>query len=229
MTGFKETGRPATPRPRRARPGSGPTVCPTDEVVQAGGNDSWANLADAAAALRVPRPRPRPGRDRRLPRGPEPGHRHRRGPGGLAGAGDDVADHRAGRRCPTSPRRRSAWPSGGSSATSGCTASASAGRRGAGRQGRASLRGRPFGGGVIGNTAGSGPVIGGSSPPPRALMTADAPSGRSVGSVTIVRPDGHPAPSSSGLGHHPLKVETRVRIPLGLPGFALVIRLGSAL
>jgi uncharacterized SAM-binding protein YcdF (DUF218 family) len=28
---------------------------------------------------------------------------------------------------------------------------------------------RPFGGGVIGNTTGSGPVIGGSSPPPRAL------------------------------------------------------------
>ena len=27
-----------------------------------------------------------------------------------------------------------------------------------------------------------------------------------------------PAPSSRGLGHHPLKVETRVRIPLGLPG-----------
>jgi hypothetical protein len=26
------------------------------------------------------------------------------------------------------------------------------------------------------------------------------------------------APSSSGLGHHPLKVEARVRIPLGLPG-----------
>ena len=25
------------------------------------------------------------------------------------------------------------------------------------------------------------------------------------------------APSSSGLGHHPLKVETRVRTPLGLP------------
>src|SRR5580658_7075173 len=25
------------------------------------------------------------------------------------------------------------------------------------------------------------------------------------------------APSSRGLGHHPLKVETRIRIPLGLP------------
>ena len=25
-------------------------------------------------------------------------------------------------------------------------------------------------------------------------------------------------PSSSGLGHHPLKVEARVRIPLGLQG-----------
>ena len=31
----------------------------------------------------------------------------------------------------------------------------------------------------------------------------------------------HTAPSSSGLGHHPLKVETRVRIPLGLLGFSL--------
>src|SRR6476469_3788396 len=29
--------------------------------------------------------------------------------------------------------------------------------------------GPTFGGGVIGNTAGSGPVVGGSSPPPRAL------------------------------------------------------------
>src|SRR3974377_1104241 len=33
----------------------------------------------------------------------------------------------------------------------------------------------------------------------------------------MARPVGHTAPSSSGLGHHPLKVETRVRIPLGLP------------
>jgi hypothetical protein len=31
-------------------------------------------------------------------------------------------------------------------------------------------------------------------------------------------------PSSSGLGHHPLKVEARVRIPLGLP----VVTLGIA-
>src|SRR5438552_4620823 len=51
----------------------------------------------------------------------------------------------------------------------------------------------PFGGGVIGNTAGSGPVIGGSSPPPRAL-----------------------APSSSGLGRRPLKAVTAVRIRSGL-------------
>src|ERR1035437_11006754 len=28
----------------------------------------------------------------------------------------------------------------------------------------------------------------------------------------------HTVPSSRGLGHHPLKVETRVRTPLGLPG-----------
>ena len=30
------------------------------------------------------------------------------------------------------------------------------------------------------------------------------------------------APSSSGLGHHPLKVETRVRIPLGLLALGLL-------
>src|SRR6185436_15232615 len=55
------------------------------------------------------------------------------------------------------------------------------------------VRAHPFGGGVIGNTAGSGPVIGGSSPPPRAL-----------------------APSSSGLGRRPLKAVTAVRIRSGL-------------
>ncbi len=63
----------------------------------------------------------------------------------------------------------------------------------------------PIGGGVIGNTAGSGPVVEGSSPSPRAPAIA-SPGCR------------HKAPSSSGLGHHPLKVETRVRTPLGLPG-----------
>jgi hypothetical protein len=36
---------------------------------------------------------------------------------------------------------------------------------------RAGISGHPFGGGVIGNTTGSGPVIGGSIPPPRAGST----------------------------------------------------------
>ena len=71
--------------------------------------------------------------------------------------------------------------------------------------GSANLTSRPFGGGVIGNTTGSGPVIEGSSPSPRA-PAASAHGG-----------DRRSAPSSRGLGHHPLKVATRVRIPLGLP------------
>ena len=60
----------------------------------------------------------------------------------------------------------------------------------------------PFGGGVIGNTTGSGPVVGGSSPPPRAHRC-----------IAI----GVSAPSSSGLGRRPLKAETAVRICSGLP------------
>ena len=79
------------------------------------------------------------------------------------------------------------------------------GDRGIGVRGRSPgryIHAPTFGGGVIGNTAGSGPVIGGSSPPPRATAPEAAK---------------YPAPSSSGLGHHPLKVETRVRTPLGLP------------
>src|SRR5690606_12112834 len=56
--------------------------------------------------------------------------------------------------------------------------------------------------------------IGGSSPPPRTRSTD-----------LRLRPDPHIAdllvgrrpPSSSGLGHHPLKVAARVRIPLGVP------------
>jgi hypothetical protein len=69
---------------------------------------------------------------------------------------------------------------------------------------------KPFGGGVIGNTTGSGPVIQGSSPCPRANETS--PSGvRTLGLRSTFM-----VPSSSGLGHHPLKVEARVRIPLGL-------------
>jgi hypothetical protein len=37
----------------------------------------------------------------------------------------------------------------------------------------------------------------------------------------LTRPERCRAPSSSGRGHHPLKVETRVRIPLGLPEVSL--------
>src|SRR4029079_18729724 len=44
-----------------------------------------------------------------------------------------------------------------------------------GTGGRGGLRSLvPFGGGVIGNTTGSGPVIGGSSPPPRATRRTHA-------------------------------------------------------
>ena len=50
-----------------------------------------------------------------------------------------------------------------------------------------------FGDSVIGNTMGSGPIIEGSSPSPRAL-----------------------APSSRGLGRRPLKAETPVQIRSGL-------------
>ena len=59
---------------------------------------------------------------------------------------------------------------------------------------------RPFGGGVIGNTAGSGPVVEGSSPSPRAKVVSLLPS----------------APSSSGLGRWPLKPVTPVQIRSGL-------------
>ena len=51
----------------------------------------------------------------------------------------------------------------------------------------------PFGGGVIGNTTGSGPVIGGSSPPPRA-KTAD---GTNCGNASASRP----LPSGPQRGH----------------------------
>src|SRR5262249_20751900 len=59
-------------------------------------------------------------------------------------------------------------------------------------------RATTFGGGVIGNTTGSGPVIGGSSPPPRARTTF------------LPR-------SSRGLGRQVLILVTRVRIPYGVP------------
>ena len=73
-----------------------------------------------------------------------------------------------------------------------------------GRRTRSTILARTFGGGVIGNTTGSGPVIGGSSPPPRARRLIDH--------------DRRPAPSSSGLGRRPLKAVTAVRICSGLPG-----------
>jgi hypothetical protein len=93
----------------------------------------------------------------------------------------------------------------------------------------------PLGNGVIGNTAVSGTVIQGSSPCSPALRK---PAGRPAfgvfrrrrarfGEWGGVRPGwrswwrlvvcwSYLAPSSSGLGHHPLKVAARVRIPLGL-------------
>ena len=65
------------------------------------------------------------------------------------------------------------------------------------------LRVCAFGGGVIGNTAGSGPVIEGSSPSPRARVGMSRP---------------NLVPSSRGLGRRPLKPETPVQIRSGLPG-----------
>ena len=59
-----------------------------------------------------------------------------------------------------------------------------------------------FGGGVIGNTPGSGPDIEGSSPSPRAMR---------IHSAHIM------APSSSGLGRRPLKAVAPVQVRSGLP------------
>ena len=103
-----------------------------------------------------------PHRDRRLPRGPEPRHRLQRRAAGVAGRRPPTPRSRGGRPSRTTPRRRWGWPWAGSSGTRAST-------------GWASLRSHPFGGGVIGNTAGSGPVIGGSSPPPRANFPLRAP------------------------------------------------------
>src|ERR1035441_9147824 len=66
--------------------------------------------------------------------------------------------------------------------------------------------------------------VGGSSPPPRAFAVLSLGGSaasllrkdRSHGSFHRERPV--MVPSSRGLGHHPLKVETRVRTPLGLLG-----------
>ena len=89
----------------------------------------------------------------------------------------------------------------------------------------------PMGNGVIGNTAVSGTVIQGSSPcsPAQAVHFASF-EGRPradlrlvfgwLPSAALVVCWGYEAPSSSGLGHHPLKVAARVRIPLGLPSAA---------
>ena len=71
------------------------------------------------------------------------------------------------------------------------------------------LGGIPMGCGVTGNTADSGSVIQGSIP----CTPTPSLSGRKHSSST----SSSLAPSSSGLGHHPLKVAARVRIPLGLP------------
>ena len=73
-------------------------------------------------------------------------------------------------------------------------------RNGAGS--RAAMLCGALGGGVIGNTTGSGPVIEGSSPSPRAKVGYHPPEW---------------APSSSGLGRRPLKPVTPVRIRSGLP------------
>ena len=90
-------------------------------------------------------------------------------------------------------------------------------------------RGDSVGNGVIGNTAVSGTVIQGSSPcspaqtayrgrpPCRPLVVFGAAFGWTVWCRLVVC-WGYLAPSSSGLGHHPLKVAARVRIPLGLLG-----------
>jgi hypothetical protein len=80
----------------------------------------------------------------------------------------------------------------------------------------------PFGGGVIGNTTGSGPVIEGSSPSPRAGRAAHARRSTreptSVGSARLAcrRHAARPrVPSSSGLGRRPLKAVTAVQIRRG--------------
>src|SRR5689334_19672984 len=69
------------------------------------------------------------------------------------------------------------------------------------------------GGSSNGRTPGSGPGNGGSSPPPPAIFGFPA----SRLSQRRVQHGSRAAPSSRGLGHGPLKAETRVRIPLGPP------------
>ena len=71
------------------------------------------------------------------------------------------------------------------------------------------------GSGVIGNTADSGSVIQGSIPCSPAQIEPAAPARRVVDrrERRWYRASRCMAPSSSGLGHHPLKVAARVRIP----------------
>ena len=58
-----------------------------------------------------------PDRHRRIPRGPQPGHRLQRRTAGLAGARPPTPRSRDGPRSRTTPRRRWGWPWAGSSAT----------------------------------------------------------------------------------------------------------------
>src|SRR3954469_5265070 len=110
------------------------------------------------------------------------------------------------RRPARSSKKRQESRSAGSSGSSGCSRSPV----------RLFVpRARPMGNGVIGNTAVSGTVIQGSSP----CSPAHGAYLRSLGWLLLaplVVCFGCRAPSSSGLGHHPLKVAARVRIPLGL-------------
>src|SRR4029079_10853375 len=76
------------------------------------------------------------------------------------------------------------------------------------------------GGSSNGRTPGSGPGNGGSSPPPPAIFGFPASWPRSD---RRVQHGSRAAPSSRGLGHGPLKAETRVRIPLGPPPVAPVV------
>ena len=118
---------------------------------------------DAAAALHERGMTEGAHRHRRVPRGPQPGHRHQRGAAGLAGAGHRLS-HQGWSTVPYFAKE-----------TVGVALGRIIGYSHASHRSWGSLRSHPFGGGVIGNTAGSGPVIGGSSPPPRAnAMNADA-------------------------------------------------------
>jgi hypothetical protein len=71
---------------------------------------------------------------------------------------------------------------------------------------------RPLSGG-----AHRGAAVRSEPPQPDATMKRSRrPTAGPAGSRRLAQTSTHPAPSSRGQGHHPLKVETRVRIPLGL-------------